>query len=619
MTKAAITLLHVLALRTDAWMKGSHFFRLIEGLMSGLGRFIGGSALARLLASEADEAFLRKSLIFRLTNGFFLSLKQFGRKFIKKLYDDSYTVAYIRGLGKYCLSTSVSSLGLGLGAGLLAYMFASGSFNLILAIPGIIALVFVFSPQSIISFLHGSAVARLFMDSLQLSLPPGHPYAPRHRLLPAVFGITLGISAAFWYSGGIAIAFVLFAIPAGILLFSFPFTGVLGVAAMLPFLPTMVTGLLIGMVTISYLLKLMVEPKRYAFRLDLVGLWLVVTIGINILVALNSFTPVASIQIAALTSIYMWFALLCISMLDTRARLHSFLCVFSISAAVAALYGFWQSFSGVVDTTHLDMTFFEGMRLRVFSSFDNPNVYGSYLLLAIPIALTALFLTHILWLRIMYLGITAMLVANLAMTYSRGCYVAIGVSTLVFVLLMERRLIVLAAGALPLVPLLLPETVLVRLVSILNMADSSTVYRLAIWQASLRSIREFWFAGVGQGTGAFNAVYQLNAFHTVTAQHSHNLFLQIFIESGIIGLVVFFSLLGSYFKLLWPHYRSSSTLGQRAVAAMLLAMMAGFLTQGMFDYSFYNHKVFLAFTCTLAVASAFAATHANKAKIIDFA
>jgi len=261
------------------------------------------------------------------------------------------------------------------------------------------------------------------------------------------------------------------------------------------------------------------------------------------------------------------------------------------------------------------------LNLRIFSTFDNPNVYGTYLLIAIPLCLVGALLANRWWIRFAYAGTALMLLLNLGLTYSRGCYVAIAVTAFVFIMMMEKRFVALCAGGIFLVPIVLPPMMLERLLSITNFADSSTAYRMAIWQGSLRGIREFWYAGVGQGTHAFNAVYQLNAFNTVTAQHSHNLFLQIFIEKGIVGLGVFFAIIVVFYKTLYPFYKRTQDIRLKAAAALMMAMMVGFLVQGLFDFNFYNYKIYLAFFAALAFASIFVRVYdeRTKAEVVDFA
>ena len=605
-------------------MEGSLFFRFVNGTMGFFARLFSGSVLSRIMTEEADEGFLRRSFVFRGVNGFFLTLKRFGRHFFAGVYEGSGIVRLVRGLPRYLFEASLRSFGLGITAGVLAYVAASGwlaAVNPVVLLVAAAAALCLFTDRSLYTVLRGSALAEIVLDALALRLPTAYEKRKHTRgRLPMVFaGILLGLSAGMFDDGGVLALLGAAGLAGGVVVAAYPFVGAVGVLFLAPYLPTMLTAVLILGVTACFMLKLLAADGKYSFRLDLLGVWIVVYMAVGLFAAVNSFTRLPSMEIALLTGVYMWFALLLASLINTKAKLHAALLIFAASALGTGLYGLWQRFSGMVDTTHLDEELFQGMTLRLFSTFDNPNVYATFLLLAIPLCLVAMLLAHRLWLRVACLGTALVLLANLGLTYSRGSYLAIPLAAVVFILLMEKRLIAFLAGGIFLVPILLPPTMLNRLLSIVNLADSSTAYRLAIWQGSLRGVREFWYAGVGQGTQAFNAVYQLNAFNQVTAQHSHNLFLQIFIETGIVGLGVFLALLITFVKTLYPFCRRTGDIRQKAAAAMMLAMMAGFLMMGLFDFNFYNYKVFLAFFASLGLASAFVRIYGERAEVVDFA
>ena len=55
-------------------------------------------------------------------------------------------------------------------------------------------------------------------------------------------------------------------------------------------------------------------------------------------------------------------------------------------------------------------------------------------------------------------------------------------------------------------PFVLPETIINRFLSIGNMADSSTSYRVYIWLGTIAMLKDYWFCGIGPGAAAFNQV-----------------------------------------------------------------------------------------------------------------
>lgn len=125
--------------------------------------------------------------------------------------------------------------------------------------------------------------------------------------------------------------------------------------------------------------------------------------------------------------------------------------------------GFYQflnqsKFGGVwVDT---DM--FESIQFRVYSTLDNPNVLGEYFLLVIPTAVACFFVTKNNLMRIFCFFATAVMMVCLILTYSRGCYIGIIVAAGVFLVLLDRRFILLGVVALLLMPFVLPDTIVNR-------------------------------------------------------------------------------------------------------------------------------------------------------------
>jgi O-antigen ligase len=117
-------------------------------------------------------------------------------------------------------------------------------------------------------------------------------------------------------------------------------------------------------------------------------------------------------------------------------------------------------------------------------------------------------------------------------------------------------------------------------------------------------------SGIGVGKDAFAIVYPSYSLAGIeSAPHSHNLYLQIGIELGIIGLVAFLVVI-----LLMDIYNFTFYVNEKQMykparkyklysAAALCGVMA-VLAQGMTDYVWYNYRIFLLFWLLLGLASA---------------
>ena len=75
-------------------------------------------------------------------------------------------------------------------------------------------------------------------------------------------------------------------------------------------------------------------------------------------------------------------------------QLKTILYVLITVATLTAVYGIYQyAFGDIYSQAWLDGEMFEDIKMRVYSTLENPNVYGEYLLLIIPI-IAALFWTE---------------------------------------------------------------------------------------------------------------------------------------------------------------------------------------------------------------------------------
>lgn len=261
-----------------------------------------------------------------------------------------------------------------------------------------------------------------------------------------------------------------------------------------------------------------------------------------------------------------------------------------------SLYGFYQAcFPDRYGDVWTDTDMFSSITFRVYSTLANPNVLGEYLLLVIPVACAFAFACDTWPRRIACLLCAVIMGVCLILTYSRGCYLGLLFAAAVFLVLLDRRFLFLGIVALALCPLYLPESVISRFTSIGNLADTSTSYRVGIWLGSLAMLRDFGFSGVGFGSEAFNTVYPYYALEGISAQHAHNLFLQILCDSGIMGLLVFLGLIVSFYRMMLTAIRRERDRTARMLQIGGASAVSGFLVQSMTDYTFYNYRVMLLF------------------------
>jgi glycosyltransferase involved in cell wall biosynthesis len=258
---------------------------------------------------------------------------------------------------------------------------------------------------------------------------------------------------------------------------------------------------------------------------------------------------------------------------------------------------------------------FSSISLRVYSTLANPNVLGTYFLLLIPLCAAMMLTAPGRGKKLAYGGLCVLMCVCLIVTYSRGCYLGLLFAVAIFLVLLDRRFLVAGIILLLLCPLYLPDTIIERFTSIGNMSDSSTSYRVYIWMGVLAMLKDYWLCGLGPGEAAFNTIYPFYSYSAIEAPHSHNLFLQITCDTGIVGLVIFLVLLVSFYRAMCTALRKETHRDAKIFQIAVISAISGFLLESMTDYTFYNYRVTFLFWAVLALGMLF--TRADELKQAD--
>lgn len=374
-----------------------------------------------------------------------------------------------------------------------------------------------------------------------------------------------------------------------------------------PLLPTMLVLALVLLSTVSLMIR-MGRDRELRLEPSPVNKWVGLFAGVYLVCTLTSVTPRGSLQGGMLTVAFVLFAIVLQGAIQERKQIDLLIGLLVLGGFLVAIYGFAQVILGVESTVAwVDDSFVEsGVSLRVYSTLDNPNVLSEYLLLVIPLGVVTALTGRTRQSRAAGMVAAAAMTVCLALTLSRGGYLGLAIAAALFLVLLDRRFIVLGViGGICLL-FFLPETIMQRIISIADMSDTSTSYRLSIWVASIDLLRDYWLCGIGTGTTAFNTVYPLYSLNTIAAPHAHNLYLQVMVECGVTGIVALLGVVLSAVRGLGAKLRASVDKKTRLQAIALLCGLAGFLAQSVTDYSFYNYRVELVFWVVIALCAALA-------------
>lgn len=412
-------------------------------------------------------------------------------------------------------------------------------------------------------------------------------------------GFIMGI--VFFKSSVLALA-----VPVGFLglalVLTYPIVGIFAGVFLAPLIPTMLLAGICMFTLFALFLNKTLTPE-YKWKTTGVGTALVILLVILLISSVLSFDPQKSLMVWAMYLVFFSFYFVIINTVETKKQLFSILKVFVISGAIVSVYGILQYIFGWnTQNAWIDEEMFEDATMRVYSTLENPNVLGEYLLLLLPVA--SVFMIKLEWKNLSkwtYGGIFALCALCLILTQSRGCWLGFLLACAVFVTFYKGKLWALVPFGILLLPFILPQTIIDRIMSIGDMGDSSTSYRVFIWYGTTEMLRKYFLGGIGMGEGAFRKIYPFYGYNTIVAPHSHNLFLQLTVEAGIGALILFLSAMVIFIKdsvkICVNNIKNSY---EYLISLALASGILGFLLQSMFDYTFYNYRVMAIFIMYLA-------------------
>jgi len=230
----------------------------------------------------------------------------------------------------------------------------------------------------------------------------------------------------------------------------------------------------------------------------------------------------------------------------------------------------------------------EGAR-RILGPYLSPNHLGLYLGRVLPMALAgALFLPRF---RVAWLAAAAILTFAILLTFSLGAWVAsFFAAVTVFALWDGRRALALAGAGVALmvagVAAFRPE----RIVQHFSASGGTGFIRVQLWQSSLRMALDHPVLGVGLDNFLYHyrdSYLQAGASAEPNLSHPHNIFLQFWLQMGILGLASLLWLMVALFQLWRRLWAGAPSPFQRACLAAIAGALVDLLLHGMVDNSYF--------------------------------
>jgi len=426
-----------------------------------------------------------------------------------------------------------------------------------------------------------------------------------------VIGSVIGIAEVFF--ADISVILILFIALYMLIIFNTPEVGAITLAFLLPCAsvigsPTLLCVAICIVTFVSMMLKFFFGKRsvHFCFLDFTVSIFLV-------LVLLGGFVSAGGTMSLKIALVYVCFGtsyFVFANLIRTKGWIKRVIAAVVLSSAIVSAVGLFEWFFGHPSKIWQDGVLFSSMKGRVVSLFDNPNVLAEFLILTMPLSVAYALNAKNTKTSFRCIFAFVLQLACLVFTWSRGAWLAIILSVLVLATVRSKRVLGIISGSalicLPIVPFVSQTAVFRRLVSAFNLADTSIAYRLNIWKGSLEMFEEYFFTGVGVGIPAFASVFpQYAPSGAESALHSHNLYLQIGLECGVIALIVFLMIVFLAYQNIYTLLFRTRKLSEYGVFVFAIAVGIGaLLLQGFTDHVFYNYRIALMFWMMLGFSQA---------------
>lgn len=288
--------------------------------------------------------------------------------------------------------------------------------------------------------------------------------------------------------------------------------------------------------------------------------------------------------------------LMAIEVFQTRKQINRVIMVFMIAAFVNGLNTLLQYY-----WTHQDIfrhrILVEGYRAT--GAFQHPNMLGAYLTIAIPLSLALLFAK---WKkmrqRIFFTVATGLLVWTLFLTFSRGAWMGLAIGLLFYiVIIIGRRVNPWIRSALIALSIVIGSLTVMHALELKNQlsvvkSDVATAqWRLDMWRECVLLVKARPFFGHGLNT--FMPVMENHLISTqnplavgYSASYAHNCYLQMAVETGVLGLSAFLAIIFIFYRRVLSSLPTAQD--ARLLTVGLLSGLLAFLVHSAVDINFYS-------------------------------
>ena len=430
--------------------------------------------------------------------------------------------------------------------------------------------------------------------------------------------LSVGLGVSTYFISPLLIVSLVILLLLFILTMSFPEFGLILLMIMLPFAnafpnPTVAILILLGFASCGFISKL-IRGKR-VIRFELIDVMVAAFSALLLFGGIFTCGGVSSLHSAEVYFAFLFVYFLIVNMYIGKSSIYRAFKVLVATASIVSLVGIVKG--GVIDPAWVDLSMFNDLPGRVNVFLGNPNMLGVYLVIAFPLALAQMKVSQKKISKFLYFICAALIFACTVMTGSRGAWLGLLVSAVLYLVIYNFKniwIVIVGGVAVPLLQFVVPQYIVNRFVSIFTMADSSIQMRLDIWRGAWNMAKDNIFTGIGVGDYAYKIVYDGYAIPGAdSAVHAHSLPLQILIDVGIVGLVVFGIIMFMYLQSCSVEIKHGAMKSKsRTMIIAGLSSILGALTMGFADNIWYNYRVFIMFWIVVALTVALTKTNVRE-------
>lgn len=244
---------------------------------------------------------------------------------------------------------------------------------------------------------------------------------------------------------------------------------------------------------------------------------------------------------------------------------------------------------------------------NIFSTLENRNNLGTYLILSIFIVFSSIINSKNIRLRVFYSIVFITQIASIIACQSRNALIAMVIGAFIMTIMYNKRYLIFSI-ILPIILFIIPESRL-RLLQIFDPTQNNS--RIKLWETTLYMIKEHPIMGIGfENYSLLYTEYlekypDLKVWYEYIAYHPHNAFLKFQVELGILGTIAFVLFLLSIFILLYKLLKHSHNKKTKNMVIGITTSCIAFQFMNLIDSFYTSPKIIITLLVILAFASCY--------------